>query len=527
MAEKRITLHIGRARDLSGRHWVFYRLLEILPAFLSWTTLLLIVWLSIYIPSWAAYLIIAFSFFWLLKTVYLSIHLRHNWKRLLRNMAIDWRERLSHVKHEHLRHLVILPFYNEPQETIERSIEALIHTKGNKKCLLIVLAAEERAGEAVIKTAYNFRDKYKEQFGDFIVTVHPKDVPGEMAGKGSNISFAAEKARVDLLDKNQIAYTNVIVSAFDIDTVVYPDYFNCLSWHFLTTEDPLHTSFQPVPLYNNNIWDAPALARVVAVSSTFWQMIQQERPEKLATFSSHSISFEALYRANYWQRNMVSEDSRIYWNLFFSNEGNYRVLPLAYPVSMDTNFTIRFFKTLRNIYRQHRRWTWGVENVPYIIYQSMYHKSIPLTKRLRAIFVQVDGFWSLATHPLILFLLGWLPIVLGSPAFHVTVLSYNLSSVARTVLTLAMFGLVVSAVISLSLLPPRPRYHRRERFVFMVLQWILVPFTMIIFSAIPGLESQTRLALGRYLGFWVTPKHARVFSISESVSTSGLLKRNV
>jgi len=334
-------------------------------------------------------------------------------------------------------------------------------------------------------------------------------VVGEIIGKGSNTSYAAECAKSEIIDRNNIPYEDVIVSALDIDTVVYPQYFKCLSWHFLTVENPHKTSFQPVPLYNNNIWEAPALARVVAVSSTFWQMVQQERPEKLATFSSHSMSFKALQEVGYWQRNMVSEDSRIYWNLFFANDGNYRVVSLAYPVSLDTNFAPTLLKTMGNIYRQQRRWTWGVENVPYVIFQSLKRKSIPLKKRLRAILVQVDGFWSLSTHPLILFLLGWLPIVLGTPEFHVTVLSYNLNAVARTVLTIAMLGLILSAVISTSLLPPRPEKYGQQKFVFLVLQWILVPFTMIAFSSIPGLESQTRLALGRYLGFWVTPKHGK------------------
>src|SRR5690606_6895372 len=109
------------------------------------------------------------------------------------------------------------------------------------------------------------------------------------------------------------------------------------TWHFVTHEDPHNVSFQPIPLYNNNIWQTPAISRVAAMTSTFWQMIQQERPEKLVTFSSHSLSFKSLYEVGYWQKNMISDDSRIFFNLLLLKDGNYGVVPLSYPVSMDAN----------------------------------------------------------------------------------------------------------------------------------------------------------------------------------------------
>jgi hypothetical protein len=238
-------------------------------------------------------------------------------------------------------------------------------------------------------------------------------------------------------------------------------------------------------------------------------MVQQERPERLATFSSHALSFKALHEAGYWQRNIVSEDSRIFWNLFMFYNGNYRVIPLSYPVSMDANVAATRWQTVKNIYKQHRRWTWGVENVPYIIFLSLKNKRLALRKKLAAIFVQVEGFWSLATNPLILFIVGWAPLIVGGQAFNTTVLSHNLPLVAKLFLTCAMFGLIISAVYCLSLVPRRPQHVGFRRSVAMLLQWALVPLTMVFFSSIPGLDAQIRLMMGKNLGFWVTPKLRR------------------
>lgn len=503
---RRADFQVGRATDLTGKERRFYRALEILPGLASWSTLIGVVLLSIYAPFVAAYFIIAFALYWVLKTAFLSYHLRYNWKRLRHHMSLDWRTLIDRFAYDHFYHVVILPFYEESESVIDATLASFAAANYDKKSIIIVLAAEERAGEPAQQVARAMKEKYGSLFGTFLVTTHPKDVPGEMAGKGSNASYAAEQVRTKVLDPHGIRYNHTIVSIFDIDTVIYPDYFNCLIWHFMTTENPLKSSFQPVPIFNNNMWDAPAISRVVGMSSTFWEMVQQERPERMATFSSHAVSFKALHEVGYWQPNMVSEDSRIYWNLMIANNGKFDVVPLSYPVSMDANVGKNIWRTIVQIYKQHRRWTYGVENFVYLMYHFKQNKAIPLRQRIVVGLQQAEGYWSLVTNPIMLFILGWAPIFLGSQEFHQTVLSYNLPIMVRDLLILAMFGLVVSSIISLTLIPERPQEKSRLRYIVMAVQWILVPATMIIFSAIPGLDAQTRLMLGRYMGFWVTPK---------------------
>jgi len=504
---KRRDFKVGRATELKGGDRRLYRSLEILPGLASWLTLIGVVWLSVYAPFAAAYFVIAFAVYWVLKTAFLSYHLRHNWKRLRHHLELDWGQMVERFEYSHLYQMVILPFYKESEEIIDNTISSLTKSNYDLKNMIVVLASEARAGDEAAEVAGRMKEKYQGRFGSFLVTKHPSDIEGEVAGKGSNATWAAEEARKKILDPHGIRYNHVLVSIFDIDTAVYPDYFNCLVWHFMTAARPLKSSFQPVPVFNNNMWEASTLSRVVAMSSTFWEMIQQERSERMATFSSHSVTFQALYEIGYWQTNMVSEDSRIYWNLFLANDGEYDVVPLSYPVAMDANVAPTFFGTLKNIYLQHRRWTYGVENLTYIGYHFLKNKKISAKKRLVIFLQQAEGYWSLVTNPIMLFVLGWAPIFFGGRVFHETVLSYNLPIVVRNLLIFAMFGLVISSVISLTLIPPRPERKSPLRYIVMALQWILVPITMVTFSAIPGLDAQTRLMFGKYMGFWVTPKH--------------------
>ena len=503
---RRSDFKVARATELTGKDRWFFRFLEIVPGLTAWTTLIGLILASIYLPFFAAYFVIGFAIYWVLKTIFLSVHVRHNWRRLRHHMELDWSRLVARFDCSPYYQLVVLPFYKEPEEVLRGALEGLAAAKYDSAKLIVVLAAEERAGAEAAALAHRLAEEYAPRFGHFLVTVHPSDSPGELAGKGTNTHWALQEVQAKIVDPMNIPYRNILTSVFDIDTVIYPDYFNCLLWHFHTAEQPYKSSFQPVPLFTNNLWEASALARVMAMSSTFWQMIMQERPDKAATFSSHSVSFQALYEIGFGQANVVSEDSRIFWNLLVANNGDFRVVSLSYPIAMDAVTAPGLWGTIKNIYRQHRRWTYGVENWCYLVYHFTKNKTIPLRRRFVIALQQGEGYWALVTNPIMLFILGWAPIFLGTREFHETVLSYELPIMVRNLLILAMGGLVVSSIISLSLTPPRPAHHPRFRYFVMAVQWIMVPITMIIFSAIPGLDAQTRLMLGRYMGFWVTPK---------------------
>ncbi len=503
----------GSAADLTGSDRRLFRFFECVPAIVSWGTILITLVLSWLAPSAAAVFLIMFNFYWVLKSLYLSVHLRQNWRRVKHNLKLDWQKMLEPMQPaaDKLIHLVIFPFYKEDQALVEKSIESLLACRTDAKKMYVVLAAEERAGEEARHVARAAEEKFSSRFGGFLVTVHPKDIEGEIPGKGSNISYAAEEARTHLLDTKAIRYDRVLVSAFDIDTMAFPDYFACLEWHFLTAPSPLRVSYQPVPLYNNNMWQAPALSRVVATSGSFWQMIQQERPERLTTFSSHSMPFQPLREVGYWQKNIVSEDSRIFWNCFAAYDGAYSVVPLSYPVSMDANLASTSLQTLVNVYKQQRRWSWGAENLPYVFMTFVKNKTIPLRRKISLALIEVERAWSLATNPLLLFILNWFPIILGGHRFNSTVLSYNLPILSRYMTVLGMAGIMLSAIISLSFLPPPPEGKKEYHRLFILAQWLLIPISLIVFGSLPTLDAQTRLLLGgRFrLGFWVTPKHRK------------------
>jgi len=486
-----------------------HRWFNFIPAGLSWTTLFLVVFLSWQEPVFIAVFIILFDIYWLLKSIYFSLHLRSSFSKMRDFLKINWLKKLDILADwQSVYHLVILPMADEPYEVIEETFESLIKANYPKDKLIIVLAVEESGGNAANDSAMRILARFDAVLPNCLITRHPANLAGEIPGKGSNETWAVKEAKDKIIDRLKIPYEKIIVSVFDIDTQINSEYFGCLAYHFLTAENPQRSSYQPIPLFTNNIYKAPALARIISFSATFWQMMQQSRPERLTTFSSHAMPFKSLVEIGYWQKDIVSEDSRIFWQCYFHYNGDWRVVPLFFPVFMDANVAPTFWGTMINIYKQQRRWAWGVENIPYLLKGFVKNKLIPLKTKIYWSFNVIESFHSWATNSIIIFALGWLPVFIGKEGFGETVMAYNLPGITRQIMFFASIGIASSAILSVIILPPRPEGIRLRHYAWYLLQWLLLPITLIIFGAIPALEAQTRLMLGGKfrLGFWVTPK---------------------
>lgn len=489
------------------RTFVIQRILEIIPGLLVWITFILAFGLSFLQPVWVMYFIIIFDLYWLFRVLYFVVYLMIAWRRYRRSLRQDWFADLQ-SEFPHWReyyHLVFLPMYREPYEIVVSTLDALLHSKYPNDRFIVVLAGEEREKDYFSNIAQRVQQKYGSSFYRLLVTVHPSNLPGEIPAKGANINYAGHQAQ-RLINDLGIDYDKVIVSTFDIDTIAHPQYFACLTHAYASSDNPTRSSYQPVVLYNNTMWQASAPMRLAAFSTTFWLMTELVRPDRLFTFSSHSMSFRALVDVGYWQKDIVSEDSRIFFQGFFRYDGDYRVSPLYIPVSMDTVAGKTVWDGLKNLYKQQRRWAWGVEHFPYLVQNFLRNRSIPLRKKLKLLWIQIEGMYTWATAPIIIFVLGRLPLAVADPRVQQSILAQNTPILLEILLNLSMLGILVIGILSFFLLPPRGASVSRKRYISMFFQWALLPFSLIFFSSLPAVDAQTRLMLGKYLGFSVTEK---------------------
>ena len=520
-----------------GKRTFFYRFFEMLTPMLTYSVMILAVVISaINAFAGAVYVLILVSLFFVksLGILYSTVLGRTYFEQSLK---VDWHQRLLDLKNgrvsyydkteifakKHLKsikvynsaaqnikiddiyHLVIIAAYNESYEVINATIKSLCDVTYDKSKVVICIAYEERGGLAIAQTVKRLQDEYKERFADFLTVQHPANLPNEVIGKGGNITYAGKKMSRYFKDK-KIASKNVIVTTLDSDNKPHPMYFDYVTYEYVIYEDRKHLAFQPVSLFINNIWDAPAPARVIATGNSFWNLVCSMRPYALRNFASHSQPLDALEEMNFWSVRTIVEDGHQYWRSYFHFRGNYSVVPIHLPIYQDAVMSDSYRKTLKAQFIQLRRWAYGVSDVPYVALNLSRCHTKKMFRGIVKFFMLVESNVSLGTSSIIIASGGWLPLLVNQSSYN-SLAAHQLPLIISSIQQIAMIGIVVMITFSLTMLPPRPARYKKQRYILMIIQWALIPITSIIYNSFTSLYSQTRLFLGKYLDkFDVTEK---------------------
>ena len=491
----------------------YYRFFEMLPALISWSLLGLTPILSLWFPWPMSVVLLIYTSFWLYRSIGMSTRLVMGYRRYRQAIGQDWLARCQSLPVDrqwlNLRHAVIVAIYNEAPAIVDATLTALAASQYPSDRVMVVLAVEERGGPEAVRAVQALVKQHRSNFGTIFYVVHPADQVGEVSGKGANITYAGRELLKFVLNE-EIDPAQVMVTTLDADNRVHPKYLANLAYEFATDADPLHSSYQPLPMFFNNIWDVPLPIRSISVGSSFWQLTESIRPERLRNFSAHAQSLAALVATDFWSVRTIVEDGHQFWRTYFRFHGRHTVTPLYVPIYQDAVLSPKgYLASFRQQYIQKRRWAWGASDVAYVFTNLLDQPAIGWRGWLLG-FRLLEGHVSWAITSLMLAIVGWSPLYLNT-AFRTTIMAVNYPLIYTRILQFALLGLIISFVISLLLLPPLPARKRKFQ-LSLIFEWfsapLLLPLTNVLFGSVPALDAQTRLFLGKYLEFKVTEKAA-------------------
>ncbi len=509
-----------------------YKFFEKIPGLLTWTILITPFVLSIVNPTLCVLLIIAYLLLWFVKSFGLTVRSLQGYRVIQRSMKLPWdqlvreleeqktsqpskhiptwhyenirrvQEAPPKVKPSELTHALIIASYNESRDVLEPTLQSVLNSEYDMKKVIVVMAYEGRDGAQSEPAVLELISEYKDKFGHMFATKHPL-TENEVRGKGGNVTFAGRELK-KYLEKKKIDPLKVVVTTLDSDNRPHKHYLSALSYLYALAPDPSVVSFQPVPMFTNNIWDAPAPMRVIATGNTFWNVVLSLRPHMIRNFASHAQSMKTLIDTDFWSTRTIVEDGHQFWRTYFRYDGQHDVYPIYLPIYQDAVLSTNFRKTVKAQFIQIRRWAWGSSDVAYVLETGFFRPNkVPKVDLTFKFLRLLEGHVSWATAPLLLAFAAFIPAFFNSDSFA----SNQLPLIASRIQTIALLGILSTLFLSLKLLPPKPARYKRHRTLFMVFQWVMLPATTIIFNSMAALNSQTRLLFGRYLDkFDVTDK---------------------
>jgi len=490
--------------EKSECHPFLGRVFDLSIPILSWFLITLPLWLSPFHPAWVAYFIIAFDLYFLyscLETVYystLSYNLLHTFENVPFHTLIKEKKEKSSL----LTHFIIIPNYKEPLHKLKKTLDHIVSSDYPFKKIILVLAFEMREPEAPEK-AVAICTEYRSFFADILESYHVLE-PNEEAGKASNQTSATRLISLYVKDK-EIDPKQVVLTICDADSTLPVNYFSYLTHSYTHDENNIyHFYWAPVLLYNN-FWRSPLFIRIQATLSSILRLSFLSQKDNLIQISTYSVSLWLIHEINYWDVDIIPEDWHVYLQAFFKFGEKVQTIPLYTLVGSDAVYTRNVIKTFRSRYEQEKRWAWGVSDIGYALRRSVTSPHIPFRIKLKKIIFLSKNHLLWPISFFILTISASLP-ALVNPAFKNTVLGFLLPQLSGFILTISTSMILIYLYIDIKVRKKMNSDTSILALPLMVIQWFFLPAISFFLSALPALESHTRIILKKNITYKVTEK---------------------
>lgn len=496
------------------------RALEIAPFALAFTLISSLVWGSFLLPVPLVVMLLGFDVYWAWRSLNTGVHVLKGFRLMKEATGVDWHARYSAeaahrpdaIAWDNVRHIVLIPTYKESVGKLRATLTKLAESEVAREKLLVVIAMEEADAEAPQRF-----EILQRQFGHSFLaltgTSHPQDIEGEVRGKSSNEAWASKQAKRLFCDRIGYRVDEMTITSCDADTLFHPRYFSALTYYFATNPRRYRTFWQGPIFYYNNVWDVPAPLRIQNVLGGINHLAKLVRTHTiLFPQSTYSLSLQMAHDVGYWDVDVVPEDWHMFLKCFFELGGEADVQPILLPVGNDGARAHSYLRTFWEHYQQARRHAWGCSDIPYAVRQFIRHPEIPFTRRLRRT-------WSL-TENHVLWSSQWFLITgvaanmsaaswggfIGLHPFSAHNIPEWFVTASHWILLPCMLPLVGMIILDMFMRPERPKTWKRWLYPVQFVQWMLIGPITLFFTAMPALDAQIRLALGRRLEYKVTEK---------------------
>ena len=516
-----------RERESSALRPLAVRSLEIATGALALILISTLIWGYVWFPTYIAVAVLIFDVYWLWKSWTVGYHALKGARLLRETASRDWigdylgaaARGQDVIAWDAVRHIVIIPNYKESDAKLRSTLQTLAKVNGARHSVIPVLAMEEaeagseRRGRLLAKEFAPF-------FYEVLVAVHPAGLPGEIRGKSCNEDWAARRSVSELVGRRGLSLDNLTVTSCDADTQFHHQYFEALTFNFATDENRYRRFWQAPIFFYNNIWQVPAPLRVPNAMSGLIHLGRLSRKRRvLFSQSTYSLSMRMAHDVGYWDTDIIPEDWHMFLKCFFELNGQVEVEPIYLPLGNDGALSTTPRATYLNHYLQVRRWGWGASDLPYAAGQALNHPEIPLLRRLLRTWYFFENHLMWSTQWFFLTLGGMIPLsywaltgdTLSPSWFFPTNWTYfgflpGFISLTSVVMTPTLVPFLILVVLDHRLRPPAPAGMSTRHRLLAHLAWLAISPITFFCSALPALDAQVRLMLGKRMEYRVTEK---------------------